>query len=136
MERSTEVEAVVAQFYDAMGRGDIEAAQGLLSPHLTAVIGTDYAEWWTGYEAACAALAAQLEVAGEFGFEPGSLRGFRMGDVGWFEDRATLGLDYGDVLPVRVTGVLHRKGGRWLLVQMHVSLGTPNADVGMTDLPV
>jgi hypothetical protein len=38
-------------------------------------------------------MAAQLEVAGEFGFDPGSLRGFCLGGVGWFEDRASLGLD-------------------------------------------
>jgi ketosteroid isomerase-like protein len=136
MERSADVEAAVADFYAVMRRGDVTAVTRLLSPDLTAVVGTDDAEWWEGYENASAAFVAQLEAAGQLGFEAGSLRGYSVGDFAWFEDRAGIGLDYGDSLPVRVTGVLHREDGTWRVVQMHVSMGTPNAEVGLTDLPV
>jgi len=135
MQRDTGVEEAVAGLVKAMQSGDGTAARDALSRDLTAAIGTDDAEWWSGYDDSAAALAAQLDASGGLPFESGELRGYAEGDLGWFEDHGRIAIDAGP-LPVRMTGVLRREEGGWRFLQLHVSVGTPNEDVGMADLPV
>jgi ketosteroid isomerase-like protein len=136
MERNAEVETTVRDLMSAMNRGDVEAFTGGLSADLTAGIGTDDEEWWEGYDATAAAVKAQLEVSGGLPFEGNEPRGYAVGEFGWFENRGTINAGKGQPVPVRMTGVLRQEDGQWRLLQMHASIGTPNADVGMENLPV
>ena len=63
------------------------------------------------------------------------LRGYGAEDFGWFETRGSMAVDEGSV-SVRMTGALRREVDGWKFVQIHASVGTPNADLGMPDLPV
>jgi ketosteroid isomerase-like protein len=135
MQRSVEVEAVLRQFYEVMRHGDAGAIGALLSQDFTCAIGTDEEEWSTSQEHTAAAFAAQFEASGGFIIEPGSITGVREGDVGWFCDRALLTIGSGDAVPIRVTGVVRHELGSWRLVQTHMSVGVPNAELGW-DLPI
>ncbi len=135
MERSTEVEAAATAMLDAMQRGDAAAAGGLMAGDVSAVIGTDDGEWWEGRDASTAAMAAQLEATGGFPLTIEHLRGYGAEGFGWFEGRGSMAVDDGSV-SVRMTGALRREVDGWKFVQIHASVGTPNADLGMADLPV
>jgi ketosteroid isomerase-like protein len=135
MERSAEVEAAATAMLDAMQRGDAAAATGLMASDLSAVIGTDDGEWWEGRDASSAAMAAQLEAMGGFPFAVEHLRGYGAEGFGWFETRGSVAVDDGSV-SVRITGALRHEAAGWKFLQIHASVGTPNADLGMPDLPV
>lgn len=135
MDRSAEVEAAATAMLDAMRRGDGAATGDLMASEVSAVVGTDDGEWWDGREASTAALAAQLEALGGFPLDIEHLRGYGAESFGWFETRGTLAVDDGSV-SVRMTGALRRESDGWKFVQIHASVGTPNADLGMGDLPV
>ena len=135
MERNAEVEAAATAMLDAMHRGDAAAATGLMSSDLSAVIGTDDGEWWEGRDASSAAMAAQLEAMGGFPLNIEHLRGYGAEGFGWFETRGSVAVDEGSV-SVRMTGALRLEADGWKFVQIHASVGTPNADLGMPDLPV
>ena len=135
MERSAEVEAAATAMLDAMQRGDAAAAAGLMASDVSAVIGTDDGEWWEGRDASTAAMTAQLEAMGGFPLDIEHLRGYGAEGFGWFETRGSMAVDDGSV-SVRMTGALRREADGWKFVQIHASVGTPNADLGMPDLPV
>ena len=91
------------------------------------LIGTDPEEWWTGHDTIARIISAQLSETGGFHLEPGEFDAFSEGKTGWFADRATLRMTNGDG-QIRMTAVLHDEGGSWKIVQMHWSMGVPNAD--------
>ena len=41
----------------------------------------------------------------------------------------------GESAPVRVTGVVRHEHGRWRLIQVHTSVGLPNAELGLDLTP-
>ncbi len=131
MRRSAGVEAVVEQLYDVMRCADRRAAEELLSTDLTAAIGTDEEEWETTHEAASALFMTQTEELGTLTLQAGSPRGYSEGTFGWFEDRALVTFPNGESAPLRVTGVVQHQGGRWRLMQIHTSVGLPNAELGV-----
>lgn len=131
MQRSIDVEAVVEELYELMRRGNARAAADLMSADLTVSIGTDEDEWWADHDTAAAALSAQIDATGALGVAAGSPRGYKEGKIGWFEDRALITLSDGQSMPVRVTGVVRQEDRRWRLLQVHVSVGTPNAEFGL-----
>jgi ketosteroid isomerase-like protein len=135
MERNAEVEAAATAMLEAMQRGDATVATGLMASDLSAVIGTDDGEWWEGRDASSAAMAAQLEAMGGFPLNIEHLRGYGAEGFGWFETRGSVAVDDGSV-SVRMTGALRREADGWKFLQIHASVGTPNADLGMPDLPV
>lgn len=135
MERNADVEAAVDSMLDAMKRGDAGAADALMADHVSVVIGTDEGEWWDGRDRATAAIRGQLEATGGFPLSIDHLRGYGGDGFGWFEVRGSMAAEDGSI-PMRMTGALHQEAGSWKFVQFHASVGTPNADLGMPDLPV
>jgi hypothetical protein len=99
------------------------------------VIGTDDGEWWDGRDRATAAMRAQLEVTGGFPLSIDWLRGYGSDEFGWFEVRGSMAAEDGSV-PMRMTGALREEADGWKFVQFHASVGIPNAELGMPDLPV
>ncbi len=131
MRRSAGVEAVVEQLYDVMRCADSPVAEQLLSAELTVLIGTDEEEWFPGHAAAVAAFVAQSRAVGALRVQAGSPRGYSDGVFGWFEDRALVTFADGESAPIRVTGVVQHQNGRWRLLQVHTSVGMPNAEFGL-----
>jgi len=134
MRRSAGVEAVVEQLYDVMRCADLQSAEELLSADLTVAIGTDEEEWESDRATAVAGFVAQTREVGPLRVQAGSPRGYSEGVFGWFEDRALVTFADGESAPVRVTGVVRHEHGRWRLIQVHTSIGLPNAELSL-DLP-
>ncbi|MDQ2852159.1 MAG: nuclear transport factor 2 family protein, partial [Actinomycetota bacterium] len=109
----------------------VGSAEELLSSDMTVAIGTDEEEWDTDHAGAVAGFFSQSQEAGFVTVQAGSPRGYSDGGFGWFQDRALVTLADGESVPVRVTGVVRFEDGRWRLVQVHVSIGLPNAELGL-----
>ena len=131
MRRSAGVEAVVEQLYDVMRCADTRSAEELLSVDLTAAIGTDEEEWDAHHSAAVAGFVSQSHQVGILTVLAGSPRGYSDGTFGWFEDRALVTFATGESAPLRVTGVVQHENGRWRVIQVHTSIGLPNAELGL-----
>jgi len=136
MHRNAEIEDAVTQLLQALRKGDADAATTGISEELTVMIGTDDEEWWEGYDASVEAVRAQLDASGGFPIETFEVRGYALGEVGWFEVKGTIAIEAQPPFGVRMTGVLRREAGGWGVLQMHASTGTPNAELGMDGLPV
>ncbi len=134
MRRSAGVEAVVEQLYNVMRCADLQLAEELVSADLTVAIGTDEEEWETDHAAAVAGFVIQTRDVDALQVQAGSPRGYSDGLFGWFEDRPLVTFAGGESAPVRVTGVVRYENGRWRLIQVHTSVGLPNAELGL-DLP-
>jgi uncharacterized protein (TIGR02246 family) len=122
-----EVRAALDEMLDAQNAGDAERLRSVLSGHPDVVhIGTDAGEWWTSKEVADAVAAAGDDdvqvVADDIGVHV-------LGDVAWAEGRGRFTNSGGGERPVRMTAVLVREDGRWIVVQSHASIGVPNADL-------
>lgn len=123
MQRSADIEAQVNRMYDLMRAGDGDAAAQLIADGEGVIfVGTDADEWWNSTDAARAAFREQLEATGGFDIEPGDPRGYAEGNVGWFDDQPNMRLPDGTVVPMRMTGVVRRSDGTWVVVQGHLSV--------------
>jgi ketosteroid isomerase-like protein len=91
-------------------------------------IGTDAEEWWTSKEI-LDELAAGADGDGDVQVVADDLDVHLQGDVAWVEGRGRFTNRSGAERQVRMTGVLAREHGRWMLVQSHSSIGVPNADI-------
>ena len=131
MRRSAGVEAVAEQLYDVMRGADARSVERLLSMDLTVAIGTDDEEWDADHAAAVAGFLTQRREIGALSVQVGTLRGYSDGTFGWFEDRTLVTFANGESAPLRVTGVVRYQDGRWRLVQVHTSIGLPNAELGL-----
>lgn len=122
---------MVEKLYDVMRSADLQSAEELLSTDMTVAIGTDEDEWDTDRAVAVAGFVTQTQEAGPLRIQAGAPRGYSDGSFGWFEDRALVTFSDGESAPVRVTGVVRYENGRWRLVQVHTSIGLPNAEFGL-----
>jgi ketosteroid isomerase-like protein len=137
MQRSPEMESVLREFYDGMKRGDAGAVGDLVAAGDEVLcIGTDPVEWWEGHDKTVQVWKEQMDAMGG-GIElvGGNPRAYESGDVGWFQDRPSFLLPGGSEVPTRLTGVATRQGGRWKLVQVHISIGIANEEAVGRELP-
>jgi hypothetical protein len=89
------------------------------------MIGTCAQDWCTGPSAVDALLAQFTGLPG-LAIEPGELRAYEHGDVGWFAGRPVPKAAGMPATTVRMTGVAVRIDGRWQAVQSHLSLPAPD----------
>ncbi len=130
MERSAEVEAFIRDWFQAMGKGDAAALEGLVGTGPVRMVGTDTAEWWGSDPAEVRRLmTAQVgEMAGQMTFEPYDLEGYREGTIGWAAARPRVFLADGTSFDTRLTAVLRNEGAAWCLIQGHLSIGIANEE--------
>jgi len=132
MERSTELEALVADWFAAATRGD----GSLVDRHVSAsdmnrLIGSDPAEWLRGLAEVARFLKGEVEGSGgEVTFTPSETEAFAEGDVGWATTRLTITLPDGARVHPRWSAVFHREDGVWKFVQTHASIAVPNDQIG------
>lgn len=131
LKRSEEIAALVRRLYAAFVAGDAEAISGAFSqdPGVLA-IGTDAAEWWSGWTPIAQMIRTQIDEADGESFvldlRPGVLECFEEGSVGWCQDDPTVVMPDGSAMPARMTLILHVEGLAWKIVQFHFSFGIEN----------
>lgn len=131
LKRSEEIAALVRRLYAALVAGDAEALEGAFStdPGVLA-IGTDAAEWWSGWTTITRMLRTQIEEADGDSFaldlRPGVLECFEEGTVAWSQDDPIVVMPDGTAMPARMTLLFHVEGVAWKIVQLHFSFGIEN----------
>lgn len=131
MENSGEIKESLQNIYRAMSEGDVKDFERFVSKEIGAlVIGTDPREWWSGYEVINRFISQQImEMGGTMQIVGSNMDAFSEGTVGWFADQAAIVLNDGTRIPFRTSGVFHREGDTWKLVQWHSSVGSANEEV-------
>jgi ketosteroid isomerase-like protein len=131
MQRSPEIEELVAQWFDAATRGDASLVDALVSSDPgTCLIGSDPDEWLRGSEVADFLRGEVTGAGGEVQFSPAGTEAYQEGTVAWATTRLTITLPDGGHVSPRWSAVFHREGEAWRFVQTHASIGVANEDVG------
>ena len=138
MDDAATLAAFVDELYARMNDSDAAFERLIASGDGVLGIGTDPDEWWDGAAALRDAFATQTREMREAGMavEPGEVRVWQSGDVGWFADRPRIRLPDGSGLDTRVSGVCRREAGGWALIHWHISVGVPNEDAVGQELTV
>jgi len=130
MQESTELKELYLRCCEAMSSGDFSFFEHCFS-HADGVlaIGTDPAEWWSGYDTIVGVFKAQLQEMGELKFVAGTSWAYRDGAIGWVAGRPILRLPDGTEMSFRLTAVFQKEPDGWKIVQWHFSSGVSNEDL-------
>jgi len=130
MQPSSELHELYLQSCKAMSNGDhafferrFSQRDGVLA------IGTDPAEWWSGYARISTVFREQMKQVGGFHILADSPEAYCEGSVGWVAGRPMLELPDGTGVPVRLTAVFLKEPDEWKIVQWHFSTGISNKDL-------
>ena len=132
MERSPELEQLVADWFAAATDGDASLVDAHVSPGAgTRLIGSDPGEVFSGGAAVAAFLRGEVEGSGgNATFAPSDTEAFSEGTVGWATTHVTITLPDGKHVSPRWSAVFHIEDGVWKFVHTHASIGVANEDVG------
>lgn len=126
---SAAIRQLLSRFDAAQASEDLEALTGLIANDSDVVFfGPDLADRWVGFKAIRTGLAADFKRITSLKIEAQPARVHVRGDVAWFERLLVMNLVIREgetSLFARSTGVLERRGGRWLFVQVHTSVAAP-----------
>ncbi len=132
MQRSPELEQLVADWFRAASRGD----SSLVDAHISLdddvrLIGSDPAELFRGGSAVAEFLRGEVEGGGGAAtFAPAGTEAFSEGTVGWATTRVMITLPDGRHVSPRWSSVFRLEDGVWRFVQTHASIGVPNEEIG------
>lgn len=130
MQQSSELQGLYLQSCEAMSSGDHAFFERHFSQNDGVLaIGTDPAEWWSGYATISRIFREQMQEAGGFRILADSPEAYCEGTAGWVAGRPTLMLPDGVQVPVRLTAVFLKEEGAWKIVQWHFSTGIANKDL-------
>jgi hypothetical protein len=136
MERSPELEEVIAGWFQSLTSGDGSWVDRHVSRDAGVVfVGTDPNEWLDGERAGAYLKSAVEALDGSVRFSPGEPVAHCEGNVGWGRTRPTVTLPDGRELNPRWSGVFRQEGGDWKAVQIHASVGIPNDELFGMKLP-
>jgi hypothetical protein len=129
MLRDESLRAVISGWFESIVAADNTWRDRHVSRHpALRIIGTDPHEWLSG-EPAFAFLKSEADaVGGRVKIELGDVEAFSQGDVGWGVTRPRIALPDGRVVNPRWSAVFRKEDSAWMLVQLHASFGTANAD--------
>lgn len=134
MKESMELKKWIIEMYDhILDPKYFEKA--LSSSDVLLGIGSDEGEWWEGKETFLKMLEKQAEYGNETGMAvtESNPRVYKEGDIGWWNDQITISVNK-DSVKMRTTGVLHKEEGEWKIIQIHFSIGIPNAETAFGDI--
>jgi len=133
MEQSTELKELYLRSCEAMSNGDYSFFERYFSQKDGVLaIGTDPAEWWSGYATITRVFKSQLKELGGLQVLANTPQAYRDGSIGWVAGQPTLILSNGTEIPVRLTAVFQKEQNGWKIVQWHFSIGISNEDsIGM-----
>ena len=126
-EEQRHVLAVLHEMLDAQELGNVGRVLDTLSGHDEAAhMATDGVKWETSWEAAHAVTAVPGDglrlVADHFNIH-------LQGGVAWAEGLGRISNQSGAERPVRMSCVLVREHGQWMIVQSHASLPVQDAEI-------
>jgi hypothetical protein len=125
-EEERHVLAVFYELLEAQEAGNVGRMRATLSDRSEAAhMATDGLRWETSDEAATAVTAVPAGLR----LVPGHFDVHLQGGVAWVEGLGQIMNASGDKRPVRMSGVLVREQGRWVIVQSHASLPVRDADI-------
>jgi ketosteroid isomerase-like protein len=132
VDRCTEIEQLVAAWFEAATRGDASLVdERVSSSSITRLIGSDPAELFKGGEVVAEFLRGEVEgAAGQATFTPTGTEAFSDGTVGWANTQVTITMPDGKHVSPRWTAVFHHEDGVWKFVQTHASIAVPNDEIG------
>lgn len=123
------VKTVLDQIPQVLATEDMELFSQLVAHDPDIIIfGTDAAERWVGYEAFKEAMEAQFAAVEEsqLALRDRVIRVHSSGAVAWFSEvwdwDVTVAGEAVSIEGMRVTGVLEKRNGSWVLVQWHGSI--------------
>jgi uncharacterized protein (TIGR02246 family) len=124
------VEGVIGQLWESWESEDLELLSRIVAHDPDMVtLGTDAGERWVGWEAFRDSMQKQLEAFESIEVSPveQAVKVHRDGAVAWFSDVVDMKVvtasgEAAEMKGTRVTGVLEKRDGSWLIVQIHVSL--------------
>ncbi|GBD21216.1 hypothetical protein HRbin28_01665 [bacterium HR28] len=130
MQRSPELETIIAGWFTAVNNGDPSWVDRYVSHQAaTRLVDFDPDDVLSG-EAAFAFLREQvLSLGGAIQVTPRHIEAYQAGDVGWGLSLVTITFPNGEHVLPRWSGVFHREGREWKLVQSHASLGIPSEEL-------
>ena len=124
------VKMVLDQVQKAMTTEDMEMFSALIAHDADMVsFGTDASERWVGWDALKASMEQQFEAFDNMKMDIRDqvIKVSSAGDAAWFSEILDWGIETGgqtvNIDGARATGVLEKRNGKWLLVQMHFSVG-------------
>lgn len=124
----SEIRVALEQMLDAMNAGDRDRLRGLLAQRPDAVhIGTDPDEWMTSEE--MVGTLGNIETLSVKVVPDDITAHAESSDVAWAVGHAHFESGSRRSQPVRMTAVLVRDGDRWTVVNLHASIGVPNAEL-------
>ena len=132
MERSAELESLIARWFEGASTGDASMVAKHVSPSASArLIGSDPDEIFRGGKAVADFLRGEVEhAAGNASFVPSDTEAFSEGSVGWASTSVKITMPDGKFVTPRWTSVFHKEDGIWKFVQTHASVGVPNDQIG------
>jgi hypothetical protein len=130
MDATRQLSQLLDVFYDSVSSGEVGELERHIAPDIL-IIGTDPTEWLQGRNEVLPVLRAQFSEMSKAGVtltrtEPTI---GMMGAAGWAAASLTIHLPAGNNVPVRVTMVATQESERWLIQQMHLSIGVDNEQV-------
>jgi hypothetical protein len=136
MERSPELQELIADWFEAFSRGDGTWLHRHVSPEADVrLIGTDPNECLEGQRVGGFLKSAAEAIGGDVEISPGEPVAVREGNVGWAITRPTFTLPDGREITPRRSAVFRREDGEWKAVQIHASVGIPNEELLGMDFP-
>ena len=132
MQRSPELEALVAEWFGGASKGDASIVDRFVSKHDgTRLIGSDPKEWLQGAPIADFLRGEAEGSGGAVTFAPSETEAYEEGTVGWAATRLTISLADGRRVSPRWSAVFHREDdGQWRFVQTHASIAVANDAIG------
>ncbi len=118
---SEELRALLLRIYRMWEAVDIDGFAEVLStaPSLL-IVGTDVEEWYTGADGVNV-FATQVGEMPSLTVEPGEIRAYSCGNVGWVSDRPRLMFADGSEQRPRLTATFVIEQGHWRVIQWHAS---------------
>lgn len=136
MEKSAELERIIAAWFESAAKGDGSWVDRHVSRDADALlVGTDPNEWLQGERVGEFLKGEADAMGGTIKIDPGEPTAFTEGDVGWGITRPTLTLPDGKQVTPRWSAVFRREDGEWKAVQIHASVGISNEQLLGMELP-
>jgi hypothetical protein len=130
MERSCELQDIIAAWWEAFSRGDGTWFDRHVSRRADVrLVGTDSNEWLEGHGVGEFIKGAVEALDGALKISPGEPVAFRDGNVAWGNTRPTLTLPDGTEINFRWSAVFRQEDGEWKAVQIHASVAIPDEEL-------
>lgn len=125
----TAVKEVIDKMAQAMETEDMEMFSNIVAHDSDMVnFGTDAAERWVGWDALKASMEQQITAfdSSKISTRDQVIKVHSSGKVAWFSELMDWNMkaqgQQVDLKGLRLTGVLEKRNGKWVLVQMHFSV--------------